>query len=230
MEFTQLFRLMYTKFRGEEAPPGPEDPEWEIAVTNYNDALHRLVNYDGTKWDFLYATAQTDGDGVNTISTGVTAYSAPSDASEFGSKVTIRRDDGAYIDYPVVKPHETQVLSTNTPYAYFTGNNQSGFTLNINPAPTEDWNGADIDYIYYRIPAQLDPTGEDGTSIIEGGDPAFYYMHMVAQRFLDSRNYSSYQVALRDSEQAIQGMRLVNNTGPMYNTWGLIDTGPGFGS
>jgi len=223
MQFTELFEIFYTKFRGEENPPDNTDPEWQIAVRNYNDALQRLSNYDDTKWDFLYQTNQNGhsltGDKNTVISQ--TSYACPSDMYEVGGIVKV-----GTVEYPVISPHLVQVQNSTTKYAYVLGNNQVGFTLNINPAPTSV---ETLDYTYYRTPVRLDALTEDGTSIIEGGDPAFYYNSMLAQRFLDSRNFPAYQIAKKDSETALLGMRLKNNSGSYFNSWTMPDVGAGWG-
>lgn len=231
MTFTELFGLFYTKYRGEESPPTSSDPEWEIAVRNYNDALQRLQGFDDTKWNFLWSTLQTSegGGGVTTLTTGVTDYSCPDDMAEPGGQVTFIDANGNRSNYPVVSPHQVQAINDTTQVAWFTGDQSNEFTMHLNVAPTATENGYSIDYNYYRLPTRLDPDTEDGTSLIEGGDPAFYYLHMAAQRYLDSRNTVAYQAMLRDSEEALKGMKLKNNSGSFYNPWGVSDTGPGFG-
>ena len=221
MEFKELFEIFYTKFRGEENPPDNTDPEWQIAVRNYNDALQRLSNYDDTKWEFLYQTNQNAGTGDINTTIGQTNYTCPDDMYEIGGIVKV-----GTVEYPVIRTYQAQVQSIPTKYAYVTGDNQTGFTLTLNPAPTS---AETLDYTYYRTPVRLDATTEDGTSIIEGGDPAFYYNSMLAQRFLDSRNFPAYQIAKKDAETALQNMRLKNNSGSYFSSWIMPDDGAGWG-
>jgi hypothetical protein len=232
MDFTTLFGLFYTKFRGEETPPGTTDPEWTIAVRNYNDALQRMENFDDTKWNFLWSTLRTTvgTGGITTLTTGTTSYACPNDMAEPGGQLSILDSNGNRTNYPVVNPYEVQALNQQSQAAYFTGDRNNGFTLHLNKAPTSTENGRSIDYNYYKKVSLLNPTTETGTSIIAGGDPAYYYLHMVAQRFLDNRNFPAYQVALRDSEEALKGMKLKNNSGTHYSAWTLLDTsGSGWG-
>ncbi len=79
MEFNTLFGLFYTKYRGEENPPGTTDPEWAIAIRNYNSALDRLETYDDTRWDFMKSTLLTSGSTNTTLSTGTPSLAAPDD-------------------------------------------------------------------------------------------------------------------------------------------------------
>lgn len=230
MDFETLFGLMYTKFRGEESPPDSTDPEWEIAVRNYNAACLRMQSYDDTKWNHLYTTRMEEADGTSTVTSGTSEYETPDNMAEAPAFVDLIDSNGNRTKYPVIQPHEVQITSRTSPYAYFTGDQNNGFTLHLNPTPDATVDGYTIDYMYYRKPILLDPNTEDGSTIIEGGDPAFYYWAMAAQRFLDSRNFPAYQVALRDSEEALKGMRLKNNSGSYYNPWSLMDTsGSGWG-
>lgn len=230
MDFTTLFGLFYTKFRGEESPPGITDPEWAIAVRNYNDALNRMENFDDTKWNFLWTTAQLTGAGATKTITDYTdtTYTGPTDMREPGGILTLIDTNGNRNNYPIIQPHEAQAMSANSLYGYWTGDPWNGWTLHIN-GMSATHNGWTIDYDYYKKVTRLNPDSETGSSVIPGGDPAFYYLHMAAQRFLDARNTPAYQVMLRDSEEALKGMKLKNNSGSYYNSWTMLDSGGGFG-
>lgn len=223
MDFTTLFGLYYTRYRGEATPPGTGDDEWKIAVRNYNDAIMRMVTMDDTKWNFLWSTNQIENEG-DSLEDGVVDYDAPDNMLEYGGLLTYVDATGNRNNYPVLQPHEVQAASTSSSYGYFTGDPQNGWELHINPLPTTAQIGQLIDYQLYLNPPLLDPDTEDGTSIIVAGDPAFFYNHMLANRFLNTSNYPSYQVALRDSEAALNGMKLKNNSGAYYRPWSLIDS------
>ncbi len=229
MDFETLFGLFYTKYRGEETPPDTTDPEWQIAVRNYNDALQRMANFDDTKWTFLFGTLQNADDGASTLSESVIEYAAPSDMAEPGGMVTYIDDNGTRRNIPVSQPQDIQIRNQNSSFAYFLGDQNNGFNLYLSPAPTATEAGYGLDYTYYKVPERLDPETETGSTIIAGGDPAFYYNHMLAQRFLDSRNFPAYSIAKRDAEEALKAMKLKNNSGTYHNAWGVSDTGPGFG-
>jgi hypothetical protein len=233
MDFSTLFGIYYGLYRGEATPPASTDDEWKIAVRNYNDALLRMHNMDDTKWNFNWSTLQNSS-ATKTLS-ATTTYTAPTDMQEPGGMMTFIDSNNNRTTYPIVQPHEVQAIDKTTIFGYFTGNAQSGFTLHINPVPAGSYIGMGLDYDYYKKPTLLiastdQGTVETGTSIVAGGDPAFYYNHMLAQRFRVSRNWPAYQTALRDSEEALKGMKLKNNSGSYYNQWSLIDTsGSGFG-
>jgi hypothetical protein len=238
MTFSQLFGTYYTLYRGEATPPAVTDDEWPIAVRLYNNAVNRMVAFDDTKWNFLYSTLQTSTQVspvlVRTLTASTTTYTAPTDMAEPGGILAYVDASGNRTTYPIVQPYEVQNMPTLSHYGYFTGDQEAGFVLHINPAPSTAEVGMSIDYIYYKkitplIASTADGTVETGTSVIAGGDPAFYYNHMLANRFRPDENYSAYQTALRDAEEALKGMKLKNNSGSQYTAWGVQDSGFGFG-
>lgn len=233
MTFQQLFDTYYTLYRGEDSPPALTDPEGVIAMRLYNNALNRMAAMDDTKWNFLYTTLQSSTQVsptlVRTVTAATTSYVAPTDMAEPGGMYAFIDSDGNRHNYPIVQPHEVQAMGQNTHYGYFTGDQQSGFTLHINPTPSTSEIGQSIDYLYYKKPTPLDTTTETGTTVIAGGDPAFYYNHMLANRWRPDENYSAYQTALRDAEEALKGMKLKNNSGTYYNAWTVPDNGAGWG-
>lgn len=229
MNFSTLFGLYYNRYRGEATIPGNTDDEFIIAVRNYNDAILRLVAMDDTKWNFLWSTNQTKTPNQALLA-NTTTYVAPTDMLEPGGLLTYIDPSGNRLNYPILQPQDVQATTAKSTYGYFTGNPQTGWTLHTNPVPTSTQIGYLIDYNYYKNPPLLVPGSEDGTSLIIGGDPAYFYNHMLANRFLNTNNYPSYQVALRDSENALNDMRLKNNSGSYYTPWSLMDSsGSGWG-
>lgn len=234
MDFTTLFGLFYTKYRGEETPPDSTDPEWKIAVRNYNAALDRLESFDDTRWDFMKSFLQrsTQVSPVldRTLTTGDTSFVAPTDMLYPGGlwwKVNTAGSRG--IPLRVLKPEEVSTVSPSSTYGYFLGDFQSGYTFYLNGAVAAGENGYGLDYLYYKKLTRLVPTTETGTSIVAPAASEFFSCYMAAQRFLDSRNFPAYQVMKRDSEEALKMMKLRNNSGDTYAPPMVADTGPGFG-
>lgn len=236
--FSQLFGIYYTLYRGEDSPPATTDPEWVIAIRLYNNALMRLVAMDDTKWNFLYGTLQGSSQVspalVRTLASSTTSYTAPTDMAEPGGQLSYVDLSSNRSNYPIIQPHEVQIQNKQNKYGYFTGDQQTGWVLHTNPVPTTTEVGFGIDYVYYKKPTLLisataDGTVETGASVIAGGDPAYYYNHMLANRWRPDENFNAYQTALRDSEEALKNMKLKNNSGSYYNPWGVSDTGAGFG-
>lgn len=227
MDFETLFGLFYTKYRGEESPPSAGDPEWEIAIRNYNACLDRLESFDDTRWNFL-KTKLSDSSSSVILETGEDNWQAPDDMLYPGGlywKIGNTRG----VPRRIYDVQEVSLLGPNSEYAYFLGDQHNGYTFYLNPAVTDAENGYELDYIYYRKAERLDVDEEDGTSIIAGANPEFFYWSMAAQRFLDSRNFPAYQVAKRDAEEALKNMKLRNNSGDNWNPPLIMDAGPGWG-
>jgi hypothetical protein len=221
--FKNLFGLYYNLYRGEATPPATTDDEWPIAIRNYNDALYRIQSADDTKWNWLFTTLQSSTQIspalVRTLALSTTTYVAPQDMLEPGGQFTLTDSAGNMTNYPIVQPYQNQALNDNDTYGFFTGDRMNGFTFHINPTPTaaNGLVGLTLDYTYYRKPTTLiastdDGTVETGTSIIEGCDPSYLYNHMLAQRLKVDENWSGYQVAMRDAEEALKNMKLKINS------------------
>lgn len=233
--FKNLFGIFYNLYRGEATPPTTSDDEWPIAIRNYNDALYRIQSADDTKWNWLFQTLQNSAQSspvlVRTLVASTRTYTAPEEMLEPGGQFQLTDSAGNITNYPVVQRWENQAISNNETYGYFTGNRMAGFVFNINPSPSvaNGLAGLTLDYTYYRKPALLiasidDGVVETGTSIIEGCDPSYLYNHMLAQRLKVDENWSGYQVAMRDAEEALKNMKLKNNSGAFYGQWLLKDT------
>jgi hypothetical protein len=94
-----------------------------------------------------------------------------------------------------------------------------GYTLHINPAPTSNLNGLDLDYIYYKEPSLF----TTGTSKTEMADPYFIVHRMLASQFRAARN-PYYSSAKGDAENALRQMQLDANSGTWSNPWSVSDT------
>ena len=220
MTFNDIFTAFYSLYRAESEIPSSTDPEYTIAMRLANEAINRWANYDGVYWKELFGTLQAADDGTKTITTGTTEYDAPEDMREAGGFVRIKNSDGNTVrHYPIIEPQEAQFKGENTVYAYFTGNPSAGFVMNMNPAPDTSINGMSIDYVYYKKPTLFE-SGDDTTEI---ADPYFLVHRILAQRFRASRNWSGYQTAMRDAEEALKIMKLDNDSGSWANPWKLAD-------
>lgn len=110
-----------------------------------------------------------------------------------------------------VSPSQT-VASTNYKIV------NKGYTLHLNPVPTSNFNGLDIDYIFYREPS----TFTTGTSKTEMADPYFIVHRMLANQYRAARN-PYYGSAKADAENALRQMQLDNNSGTWANPWAIAD-------
>ncbi len=94
----------------------------------------------------------------------------------------------------------------------------TGFTLNLNPAPSASLSGMDIDYVYYKNPTYF----TSGSTVTEMSNPMFIVHRMLGQRFRVSRN-PYYQSAIKDAENALRVMQAENNSGSWANPWSTQD-------
>jgi hypothetical protein len=230
MTFDQIFAAYYTQYRAEATAPLSTDDEYTIAIRFANDGIARWANFDGTYWNELFTTAQTNSTGATlTVATGTKTYAAPTAMREAGGFVRVLDTNGTTLrTYPILQPNEAQFQGDNATYAYFTGTVSGGFTLHLNPAPDAAINGKSLDYVYYKKASEFS-TG--ATETTEMGNPYFLVHHMLAARFRASRNWSGYQTAKRDAESALQIMQQDNNSGSWANPWKLTDTsGAQFGA
>lgn len=219
MTFDQIFEAYYNLYRAEADTPTSSDNEYTIALRLANEALNRWANYDATYWKELFSTNQRDGTGVQVITTGTTAYAAPTNMREAGGYVRVNASNGtAQTYFPILNPEEVQFRSDTADYAYFTGDPNNGFVLNLNRAPASNLNGLDIDYVYYKKPTEY----TTGASKSEIPNPYFVVHRMLAQRFRVSRN-PYYSSALRDAEEALKIMKMDNDSGTWANPWKLAD-------
>lgn len=218
MEFSDIFEEYYALYRAESDAPANDDEEYLVAVKYANKAIRRWANYDATYWKELFTTLQsTDG---GSITSGTNEYSAPDDMREAGGFVKILDTNGnAVRHYPILEPQEVQFKGDNSMYAYFTGDPNNGFTLHLNPTPDDAIDGFDIDYVYYRKPVEI----EEDSTLPEMADPSFITDFMLAQRFRASRNWTGYQTAKADAENALKEMKMDNDSGSWANPWKVAD-------
>ena len=220
MDFNSIFAEFYTLYRAEAQVPDEDDDEYTIGLRFANNAINRWANYDSVYWKELFETNQNDGSGAQTIVTAQTEYDAPSNMRESGGFIKALDSSGNVVQkWPILDPQDVQFKDDNSTFAYFTGDPSNGFTLHLNPSPGTSLNGKSIDFVYYKTPTEF----EDGDSITEVPNSRFIVQHMLANRFRASRNWTGYQTALRDAEDALKGMKQDNDSGNWANPIKVVD-------
>ena len=227
MTWDEIFEAYYNLYRAESDTPASTDEEYTIGLRLANEAINRWHRYDNTYWKELFNTLILADDGDKTITTSDVEYDAPSDMQEYGGSVKVIDANSKVVQrYPIIEPHEAQFRGDDSTHAYFTGDPSNDYVLHLNPAPSSALSGLRLDYVYYKEPT-LFTTGSD---VAEMSNPYFIVHRMLAQRFRVSRNYSAYQTAFRDAEDALKNMQLVNNSGSWANPFKLPDrSGSQFG-
>lgn len=218
MTFDEIFTAFYSLYRGDSDVPTSADDEYTVGLRLANEAINYWSNFDDTYWLELFTTNQIDGTGTQTITAGTRTYTAPENFEEAGGLIKVLDANGNAVQtYPIIEPNEAQFKGDGT-YAYFTGNPNDGYTLNLNPSPGAELDGLDLDYVYYKSPTMF-TTGAD---ITEVPNPYYIVHRMLAQQFRVSRN-PYYSSALRDAENAIKTMQVNNNSGSWANPWNQAD-------
>ena len=223
MTYDQIFAAYYALYRAEAQTPSSTDDEYIIGLQYANNAINRWANYDATYWKELFTTLQLSTQVspalVKTLSTGISTYTAPTDMREAGGFVKVLSSTGTVIQtYPIIEAQEAQFRDSQDTYCYFTGNPTAGFTMNLNPAPTDNLNGLNFDYVYYKKATEF----TTGSSTTEMANPYFIVHHMLYPRFRASRN-PYVNSALRDAEEALKNMQQDNNSGTWANPWSVSD-------
>lgn len=219
MDYDAIFNAYYTQYRAEATIPSTTDDEYIIGLRLANEGLNYWANYDATYWKELFTTAQTNSTGgVVSLSTGVKTYLAPTAMRESGGYIKFLNGTTTQSHIPIIEPQDAQFRDPNSRFAYFTGDPNNGYTLNLNVAPVASENGFLVDYVYYKKPTQYTA----GTSKSEIPNPYFIVHRMLASRFRSSRN-PYYSSAKSDAENAMRIMQLDNNSGNWSNPWKLAD-------
>lgn len=219
MTFDDIFEAYYSLFRADSDVPTSSEDEYTVGMRLANEAINRWSNYDATYWKELYTTNQIDGTGDQVIVAGQTSYGAPTNFKEAGGSVHIIDSSGNRIDkYKIIEPQQVQFMGDNSQYCYFFGNPKTGYTLKLNPEPSSNYAGYDIDYVYYKTPSLF----TTGTDKAEMADPYFIVHRMLANQFRAARN-PYYSSAKADAENALKQMQMDNNSGTWDNPWELAD-------
>ena len=220
LDYDAIFTAYYTQFRADSDVPINTDDEYTVGLRLANEAINYWANYEGTYWRELFTTNQTDGSGAQTIVTAQRTYAGPTNFREAGGMIQILDTNGSVLtSYNRIEPHEAQFKSDNAPYAFFTADPSSGWTLHLNPAPQAALNGKDIEYVYYKTPTLL----STGTSKTEMSNPYFIVHRILANQYRAARN-PYYASALEEADNLIKGMQLDNNSGSWDNPPSLNDT------
>lgn len=226
MDFSEIFEQYYNLYRLEAETPATSDDEWPIAVRLANEAINRWKGYDATYWQELFTTMRLSGESM-TIDANTTEYDCPDDMKEVGGYAkVIDSNNVVQAKFAIISPQDAQFKGDSTPYVFFTGDPNNGFTMNLNPIPSTSIIGMTVDFVYYKKPTLMTIAG---TETPEMNDPYFMVHRMLANRFRGSRN-PYYGSAKTDAEDILKTMKMHNDSGDWANPWKLADnSGAQFG-
>ena len=220
MDFDAIFTAYYSQYRADSDVPSSTDDEYTVGLALANEAVNRWKHYDNMFWKELFTTHQDSVAAVKVLTTGTTTYTTATDFVSAGGFVRVNGTGGGLeTAYPIINPEEVQFKTDEAVYCYFTGSPKDGHTLHLNPAPTANLNGLSFDFTYYKAPTQF----TTGTDITEMGDPYFIVHRMLATQFRAARN-PYYASAKADAENALNQMKMVNDSGTWANPMTVADT------
>lgn len=227
MDLSDLFAAYYIQYRTEAVTPNSSSDEFIIFTGLANEAINRWANYDNTFWKELYTTNQIDDSGDTLIAANTQQYETSATFRIAGGFVRLFDNLGnTQVRLPIIEPQDVQFQADIALYAWFQGDPNNGFTLNINPTPISSWVGLNIDYVFYQIPNLL----ANATDLPQMSQPYFIVHRSLANRFRGSRN-PYYQAAKNDAEDVLKTMQMENNSGNWADPWKLADNSGGtFGS
>lgn len=215
-----LMARIHTLVDNDADTPTSTDEEYETRINLINQAVGKWESQD-TFWDELWTT-YTHG---STVALGDKDYTLTS--------LTDMRYPGGYVElvlngstsyYEIISPEQYQTFQGEARVVYFTGNNRSGWTLNLGwtPADGDGTVGATIKIPYYKY-AQRFTVADLSTVKPEMSDPNYIvYDVAAAKSLLESKNnqYSVYSV---EALNCLDRMKAVNEARPYANPLRIED-------
>lgn len=187
-------------YESTNASPATTDEDYLTRRLLMNRALHRWERLPGFFWDSLWTRT------APTAVTSSSTYTAPADLRRAGGWVDVLDTDGItrLKRYPVIKPNDAQAKSATDTFAYFTGSDVAGRTLNLNPAPDSSIIGKNFVYNYYKKVTEYTAP----TTISEIPDPEYIIHSVVAELWKGDNNTASYQTSLAEAEERLKGLQI----------------------
>ena len=214
----ELHRL----FDQDNDTPTPGGDEWNIRLGYLNRAIRRWENVDGIQWRELWTTSSAANTTVPANFRFPAGY----------VRVVV---NGSTTHYPVLQPEHDQLFDVDTTaqYAYFTGNDKAGFTLNVNPALSGTYT---VNFDYYKKATELTAAtqGDAATEEVEMSNPDFAIYYALAEMYHGQYDLARYNNALATAEEFLADMQIRNQDIAPWQDASAPDLGSsqgvGFGS
>ena len=161
-------------------------------------------------WKELYTNLADAADGTKITTASTSAYDTPTD---FVRVVGYVRIDTTY--YPYYPPEKYQLIKStdsSTSFYYITGNANSGFKVNIHPAPTST--GDTIIYEYYKSATLLTAT----TTKFEMADSQFAIYFALSKLYEQDGLSGESQKAFLEANSRLEKMKENNARTPFYQS------------
>lgn len=231
MDTDAILEATHRIYQGDTSYPTSTDEDYVLRLGLLGDSVHAWAtkgSEENIRWKELFVTLTSAATGEKTATANDTTYDAPDDFVELSSWVTITDSTGNLQYYEVISPDEVMSRirsNVNGKFAYVTGNENTGYVININ-SPV----AGTINYNYYKTPAI--PT--DGEDKLEMKRPYFAVHFILARLYeLDSRN-DLLTFHEQKAVNIINSMVIDNEILPEYNSNALkdlqyINSGTAFG-
>lgn len=212
-----LQQIVHRLYEGNTSYPSSGEEDYELRTGFLNDGIEEWGDKgsaENIQWIELFADVQ-DSDGDKVTVAGQTDYDAPTDFIEPSSYLEI---SGVY--YPYISPDKVLMTLANNSSAqfyYITGNRNTGYKININPAPSAS--NVDINYNYYKSPTLLSTSSDQ----IEMRKPYFAVYHCLAKLYeLDNRN-DLLQLYEQKKKDIMDSMIIANEAYPSMHKFTVDD-------
>lgn len=200
--------------------PETTDDEWTTRLNLINLAIGKWESSD-ILWDELWTTYTHP----SVIVAGTLTYSLSTLANlrKPGGflKLTL---NGEETEIELISPDVYQSLEGEQKVAYLTGNNLSGWTLNLGwtPAAGDGTTGATMSFPYFKYATRF-TSASAVTDKPEMSDPNFIvYDVAAAKSLLESKN-NQFSVYSTEAQNCMDRMRLMNEITAPFNDGGLDD-------
>ena len=222
-----ILNQVYVNVDDDPTSATTEDTEWTARVFLINSAIGAWERQD-VYWRELWTLAQ-----AGVISNTMTYPVEVSNFRQPGSLIYLTNSNGG-ITYIDVIPPDRAITYTNRQTngisgtgtsrgqaAFFTGNQSTGWTLNLTwlPTPGDSTYGSNISFYYYKSANRV----SKATDVIEMSDPSFAVWYVTAQKQLFYNRTDMASDALAQSQEAMYNMRIKNELMVNYGDNEIVD-------
>lgn len=195
-------------YEGDNDTPTTTDDEYLYRRTLMNVAVNRWENDKGQLWNELWTDTDNDSTGADLgISTADTEYETPDNFRFMGGYLLITDSGGGVLKkLPVIKPEQAQSLATGEEFAYVKGNYKDGHKLVIPSGIATDYNGKNLKYDFYKRATKFAAAADES----EMSDPMYVVHSVCAELFKSDNNLSLYTSHLREAEERLRQMEILN--------------------
>jgi hypothetical protein len=185
--------------------PAEGEDEWNVRMGLAQRAVGVWEGQD-VLWDELWTT-YTHG----STATAATTYTLTFTDFRFKGSWLRLTLSGSTTKVPLISPEEAQNYETNARVAWITGNNKTGWTLNLGWTPVDGDGtfGATITFDYYKH--AFKPTA--AADKFEMSDPEFVIHWVTAQKSLLESQNNKYSVYSGEAQRVLETMKVMNLIG-----------------